>query len=74
MNKNHDYRKPLTVEESRKPELEPEMLEEESGNLYRIVGIVGDQYIVKTDEDLKRVKIKPSDNKRIGDQIKIEKL
>jgi hypothetical protein len=37
-------------------------------------GLVVDQYIVKTDKDLKRVKIKASDNKRIGDQIKIEKL
>ncbi|KHE91801.1 MAG: hypothetical protein SCABRO_02456 [Candidatus Scalindua brodae] len=34
-------------------------------------GLVVDQYIVKTDKDLKRVKIKASDNKRIGDQIKI---
>jgi len=42
--------------------------------MYKIVGMVRDQYIVKTDKDLKRVKIKASDNKRIGDQIKIEKL
>ncbi len=42
--------------------------------MYDIVGMVGDQYIVKTDNGLKRVKIKTSDNKRVGDQIKIEKL
>ena len=37
--------------------------------MYDIVDMVGDQYIVKTDKGLKRVKIKASDNKRIGDQI-----
>ncbi len=30
--------------------------------------------ITETDKGLKRVKIKDSDNKRIGDQIKIENL
>ena len=43
-------------------------------HMYDIVGTVGDQYIVKTDKGLKRVKIKASDNKRIGDKIKIEEL
>ena len=43
-------------------------------DMYRIIGIVDDHYIVKTDKGLKRVKIKAADNKRIGDQIKIEKL
>ena len=42
--------------------------------MYDIVGMVGNLYIVKTDKGLKRVEIKASDNKRIGDQIKIEKL
>ncbi len=55
--------------------------------MYDIVGMVGDQYIVKhvgwikrsestnySDNGLKRVKIKASDNKRNGDQIKIENL
>ena len=42
--------------------------------MYDNVCMVGDQYIVKTDNGLKRVKIKDSDNKRIGDQIIIEKL
>ena len=42
--------------------------------MYDIVGMVGDLYIVKTDKGLERIKIKASDNKRIGDQIEIEKL
>ncbi len=42
--------------------------------MYDIVGMVGDQYIVKTDKGLKRVKIKASDNKSIGDKLKIENL
>jgi len=46
----------------------------EHSNMYKIVGMVGDKYIVKTDKGLKRVKIKDSDNKRIGDKIKIDKL
>ncbi len=39
--------------------------------MYDIVGMVGNQYIVKTDKGLKRVQVKAkaSDNKRIGDQI-----
>jgi hypothetical protein len=45
-----------------------------NNDMYRIIGIVDGHYIVKTSKDLKRVKIRPSDNKRIGDQIKIEKL
>jgi hypothetical protein len=62
-------------------------LEKGNNNMYDIVGMVGDQYIVKhvgwikrsestnySDKGLKRVKIKASDNKRIGDQIIIEKL
>jgi hypothetical protein len=48
---------------------ETDKLEKENNNMYDIVGMVGDQYIVKTDKGLKRVKIKASDNKRIGDQI-----
>ncbi len=55
-------------------ECKPEKLEKGNNNRYRIIGIIGDQYIVKTSKVLKRVKIKSSDNKRIGDQIKIEKL
>ncbi|MCP4252278.1 MAG: hypothetical protein GY775_02520 [Candidatus Scalindua sp.] len=43
-------------------------------DMYRIIGKIGNEYVVKTYKGLKRVKIKASDNKRIGDQIKIEKL
>jgi zona occludens toxin len=43
-------------------------------HMYNIVGKIGNEYVVKTDKGLKRVKIKASENKRIGDQIKIEKL
>ena len=43
-------------------------------NMYRIVGKIGNEYVVKTHKGLKRVKIKASDSKRIGDQIKIVKL
>jgi hypothetical protein len=53
---------------------EPEELENENNNMYRIIGMVGNQFIVKTDKGLKRVKNKASDNKRIGDQIRIERL
>jgi hypothetical protein len=38
------------------------------------VCMVGDQFIVKTEKGFKRVKVNASDNKRIGDQIKTEKL
>ena len=69
MNKNN-IRIPVSViDDVQESQLEPEKLEKENGNMYRIIGIIGDQYIVKTDKGLKRVKIKASDNKRIGDQI-----
>ena len=42
--------------------------------MYDIVSLIGNEYVVKTHKGLKRVKIKTSDNKRIGDQIKIERL
>ena len=42
--------------------------------MYDIVGKIGNEYVVKTHKGLKRVKIKVSDNKRIGEQIKIENL
>ncbi len=63
----------VVIDDVQEPQLEPEKSEKEN-NMYDIVGMVGDQYIVKTDKGLKRVKIKASDNKRIGDQIIIEKL
>ena len=64
MNSNVIY----IIDDVQEPQLEPVKLEKEN-NMYDIVGMVGDQYIVKTDKGLKRVKIKASDNKRIGDQI-----
>ena len=70
-----NIRTPATViDDVKEPQLEPEELEKENYNMYRIIGIIGDQYIVKTDKGLKRVKIKASDNKSIGDQIRIERL
>jgi hypothetical protein len=45
-----------------------------SDSMYDIVGKIGNEYVVKTHKGLKRVKIKASDNKMIGDQVKIEKL
>ncbi|MCP4261675.1 MAG: hypothetical protein GY774_29860 [Planctomycetes bacterium] len=63
-----------TIDDVHVFQLELGKLEKEKNNLYDIVGMVGDQYIVKTDKGLKRVKIKALDNKRIGDQTKIEKL
>jgi Zonular occludens toxin (Zot). len=74
MNK-HNIRTTMSViDEIQEPQLEPEELEKENSNMYDIVGMVANQYIVKTSKGLKRVKIKASDNKIIGDQIKIEKL
>ena len=74
MNK-YNFRTPASViDDVQDPQLEPEKLAKEKNNMYRIIGIIRDQYIVKTDKGLKRVKIKASDNKRIGDQIKIKNL
>ncbi len=75
MNKNHVYRKEevkMDVLVSVADHIKLDLINH--NNMYNIVGMVGDQYIVKTDKGLKRVKIKASDNKRIGDQIKIERL
>ena len=65
MNSNFIY----IIDDVQEPQLEPDKLEKENNNMYRIISIIGDQYIVKTDKGFKRVKIKASDNKRIGDQI-----
>ena len=43
-------------------------------DMYRIIGIVDDHYIVKTHKGLKKVKINVDDNKNINDEIRIEKL
>ena len=70
MNKHNIRTSVSVIDDIQEPQLEPEKLEKEN-NMYDIIGMVADQYIVKTDKGLKRVKIKVSDNKRIGDQIKI---
>ena len=74
MNKNHVYRKPETVEENRKLQLEPEKSEKENNNIYRIVGIIDGHYVVKTPKGLKKVKVVESNKKNVRDEIKIEKL
>ena len=74
MNKNHVYRKPETVEKTREPELEPEKLEKEDNNMYTIIGIIDNHYIVETSQGLKRVKIVKANKKNVRDEIKIEKL
>jgi hypothetical protein len=74
MNKNHVYRKPETVEEKSELEPEPEKLKKENNNMYRIVGIIDDHYIVNTPEGLKKVKVTKSNKKNVRDEIKIEKL
>ena len=59
MNKNHVYRKPETVEENKEPQLEPEKLEkEDSNNMYRIIGIIDDHYIVRTPKELNKIYMK----------------
>ncbi len=42
--------------------------------MYRIVGIIDSHYIVQTSKGFKKVKISGTDNKKINDVIKIEKL
>jgi hypothetical protein len=75
MNKNHVYRKSETVEEHREPQLEPEKLEKENNNnMYRIVGIIDDHYIVQTPKGLKKVKATKANKKNVHEEIKIEKL
>ena len=43
-------------------------------DMYRIIGIVDDYYIVKTHNGLKKVKISGTDKRNINDAIRIEKL
>ncbi len=45
-----------------------------SDDMYKIIGIVDDHYIVKTHKGLKKVKISGADKKNINDEIRIEKL
>ena len=74
MNKNHVYRKPATVEENREPQPEPEKSVMEANNMYRIVGIIDDLYIVQTPKGLKKVKVSGNNKKNINDEIRMEKL
>ncbi len=43
-------------------------------DVYKIIGIVDNHYIVKTHKGLKKVKIFGADKRNINDEIKIEKL
>ncbi len=43
-------------------------------NLFKIIGIVDNHYIVKTHKGLRKVKIIESNRKNINDEIRIEKL
>ena len=43
-------------------------------DMYRIIGIVDDHYIVKTHKGLKKVKVSGEDKKDINDEIEIKKL
>ena len=59
---------------SQKHQPEPEKLEKENGNMYRIIGIIDSHYIVQTPKGFKNVKVSGTDKKNINDEIKIEKL
>ncbi len=74
MNKNHVYRKPEIVDENREPHLEPEKLEKEKINMYRIVGIIDAHYIVQSPKGFKKVKVTETNKKNVHDEIKIGKL
>ena len=43
-------------------------------DMYSIIGIVDDHYIVKTHKGLKKVKVSGEDKKDINDEIEIKKL
>jgi hypothetical protein len=62
---------PLPIQET---QLESEKLEKDNGNMYQIVGIIDDHYIVQTPEGLKKVKVIESNKKKLRDEIKIERL
>ncbi len=51
---------------------EPEKLDKENDNMYRIIGIIDDHYIVQTPKGLKKVKVIKSNKKNVRDEIKIE--
>ncbi len=45
-----------------------------SDNLFKIIGIVDDHYIVKTHKGLKKVKIDMKNKNKISDEIRIDNL
>jgi len=74
MNK-HNMRIPeAVIDDFQKPQPEPEKLEKENSNMYRIIGIIDGHYIVQAHKGLKKVKVAGSDKKSIDDEIRIEKL
>ena len=74
MNKNN-IRIPVSViDDVQEPQLEPEKLEKENNNMYRIIGIIDGHYIAQTPKGLKKVKVIKSNRKNVRDKIKIEKL
>ena len=74
MNK-HNIETPVSViDDVQEPQLEPEKLEKENNNMYRIIGIIDGHYIVRTPKGLKKVKVMKSNKKNVHDEIKIEKL
>jgi len=62
---------PLPIQET---QLESEKLEKDNGNMYQIVGIIDDHYIVETPKGLKKIKVIETNKKIVRDEIKIEKL
>ncbi len=70
MNSNAIY----IISDVQEPQREPEELEKENNNMYRIIGIIDGHYIVQTPKGLKKVKVIKSNKKSIRDKIKIEKL
>jgi hypothetical protein len=46
----------------------------DNDDMYKIIGIVDNHYIVKTHKGLKKAKIDMKNKKNINDKIKIEKL
>ena len=75
MNKNHVYRKEEVKTDVSEDVVKPKVSNLiEYSNMYRIVGIIDNHYIVNTSKGLKKVKIYGTDKKNINDEIKIEKL
>ncbi len=60
MNSNVIY----LIDDVQEPQLEPDNLEKENNNMYRIIGIVDGHYVVKTPKGLKKVKIDVQNKKK----------